>query len=270
MLPSLAPAFLALLSLLAQGQDPWPAPDLELQRGLARLLASDTQATRTEAFEFLRSNAGAKHARLVQQLMVWSERSRDTDTGMLPGIVQAELALPATDVVEALLPLLASEESARRALVAGVLAQYEDQDVLRGADFSIYRPYLRTEAAPALVRHLYATDPDAALLTLLFTQVPDLAEQRPLLLAQHELADLRWRLRHGFLARGTLERDAPAALAALRQLSTHARPWARLAAATLAAEEPSLRTVARLELLADDPDALVRATARAALTPAGR
>ena len=38
---------------------------------------------------------------------------------------------------------------------------------------------------------------------------------------------------------------APAAVAALGTLATHARPWARLAAATLAAEEPALRGAAR-------------------------
>lgn len=262
---SLVPALLALLPTFAQVQDPWPAPDPALQGGLERLLESDTPATRAAAFESLRANAGAGHARLVQQLMLWSERSRDTDTGMLPGIVHAELAIPATDVVEALLPLLASDEPARRAAVARVLSEFEDHDNLRGADFSLYRPYLRGEAPPALVRHLFATDPDAALLTLLLVQVTEPAEQRPLLLAQHELADLRWRVRHGFLARATLERDAPAATAALTLLATHARPWARLAAATLAAEEPALRGAARLDLLATDLDPLVRSTARAAL-----
>ncbi|MEQ1895346.1 MAG: hypothetical protein ABL998_22635, partial [Planctomycetota bacterium] len=190
MLPSLVPALLLLLTPFAQGQDPWPAPDPELQRGFERLLASDTVPTRTAAFEFLRANAGARHVRLVQQLLLWSERSRDTDTGMLPGIVHAELAIPAADVVEALLPLLASEDPARRAELAGVLSEFEDHDLLRGADFSIYRPYLRRDAPPALVRHLFASDADAALLTLLLVQATDPLEQRPLLLAQHELADL--------------------------------------------------------------------------------
>jgi len=265
MLPSLLAALLALLPTFTRSQDPWPAADAELQRGFERLLASDTPASRTAAFDFLRANAGPRHARLIQQLMLWSELSRDTDTGLLPGIVHAELALPATDVIEALLPLLASEEPARRAALARVLSEYEGHDSLRGADFSLYRPYLRSEAPSALVRHLFATDPDAALLTLLFVQATEPVEQRPLLLAQHELADLRWRLRHGFLARATLERDAPAAMAALALLATHARPWARLAAATLAAEEPALRGAARLDLLATDPDPLVRSTARAAL-----
>lgn len=264
MLPSHLAALFALLSNLAPAQDPWPAPDPEVQRGLERLLASDTPTARAAAFEFLRANAGERHGRIVPQLMLWSERSRDTDTGMLPGIVHAELAIPPVDVVAALLPLLASEDPARRAALGRVLSEFEDHDSLRGADFSIYRPWLRSEAAPPLVRHLFATDADAALLTLILAQVPDVAEQRPLLLAQHELADLRWRVRHGFLARATLERDAPAAVAALGLLATHARPWARLAAATLAAEEPALRGAARLELLSEDPDPLVRATARAA------
>jgi len=264
MFQCLTPALLALLAPLAQVQDPWPAPDPELQRGLERLLASDTPATRAAAFDFLRANAGARHARLVPQLMLWSERSRETDTGMLPGIVQAELAIPAEDVVAALVPMLASEDPARRAALGRVLSEYEDHDNLRGADFAIYWPYLRPEAPPALVRHLFATDADAALLTLVLLQATDPVEQRPLLLAQHELADLRWRVRHGFLARATLERDAPAAAAALTELASHARPWARLAAATLAAEEPTLRGAARLERLVDDPAPLVRATARAA------
>lgn len=264
MFPSLLPVLLALLPTLAQGQDPWPTPEPELQRGFERLLASDTPASRAAAFEFLRANAGARHARLVPQLMLWSERSRETDTGMLPGIVHAELAIPAEDVVAALVPLLASEDPARRAALGRVLSQFEDHDLLRGADFALYRPYLRDEAPPPLVRHLFATDPDAALLTLLLVQATEPAEQRALLLAQHELADLRWRVRHGFLARATLERDAPAGVDALTLLATHTRPFARLAAATLAAEEPALHGAARLELLAEDPDALVRATARAA------
>jgi hypothetical protein len=257
---------LALVPFLGTPQDPWPAPDPELQRGFERVLASATPDERAAAFAFLRANAGARHERLVPQLMLWSERSRETDTGLLPGIVHAELAIPAEDVVAALVPLLASEDPARRAALGRVLSEHEDHDLLRGADFSLYRPWLRPEAAPApgLVRHLFATDPDAALLTLLLAQVADASEQRALLLAQHELADLRWRLRHGFLARATLERDAPSALAALTELATHSRPFARLAAATLALEEPTLRGPARLELLTEDPDPLVRATARAA------
>lgn len=46
---------------------------------------------------------------------------------------------------------------------------------------------------------------------------------------------------------------------------TLARLTLRLAAATLAAEEPALRGAARLDALAADPDPLVRSSARAAL-----
>ena len=164
------------------------------------------------------------------------------------------------------MPLLESPDRALRQALDGVLSEYEDRSIDRGASFSIYRAFLERpegELSLGLVRHLVETDPGAALLALARAQVSDPSELRSLLWAEHEVADVLWKLRFGFVEREELASRAPEALAQLDFLSRHPRWWARLCAAEVAGLEPALRSAARMEELGRDDHPLVRDAALA-------
>ena len=249
---------LAGLTLAVLPQEAAPRPDPALQDGLRRVLQAATPEAQRAALDFLRANAGPAHARLVPQVFLFLEAARETREAMLAGFVMAELAVPPADAVAALVPMLATDDAGRRAALGRVLSEYEDPSLDRGSDFSVYRPFLEAEPPPGLVRHLYEADPDAALLALTRAQVREQAELRALLLAGHELADLRWRLLHGFLPRADLPGAAAGRAASLELLAHHPRWWARCAALQLAREEPGLRALLPLEALASDAHPLVR------------
>src|SRR5262245_54030396 len=237
-------------------------PDPAVQAGIRRLLAAASLEEQSAALDSLRAGAGAEHELLVQQLFLFSEHATDTREAMVLGVVLQRLAVPAQHVVRALVPLLESGDVALRAAVGNVLSEYEHLSVDRGADFSVYRPLLEQGLALGLVRHLFETDPGAALLALARVQVTDPAELRALLWAEHEVADVLWKLRFGFRERADLRQSEPEALAQLDLLARHPRWWARYYAARVGSLEPALAV--RTEELRRDEHALVREAASAA------
>lgn len=243
------------------GREVLPRPDPALQAGIRRLLAAASPEDQRLALEALRAGAGPAHELLVPQLFLFSAQATDTREAMLLGIVLQRLAIPAEHVIRALVPLLESPDGALRRDIGNVLSEYEQRSVERGADFAVYRPLLEQALAPGLVRHLFETDPGAALLVLLRVQVTDPAELRPLLWAEHEVADVLWKLRHGFLAPEELARAAPGVLAELDFLARHPRWWARLYAARIGRQVPVVAV--RREELRRDEHALVREAAGA-------
>jgi len=237
-------------------------PDQRMQDHIQRVLDAATAEDQEAALDVLSANAGAQHERLVRELFFFSEAADSTREGMLLGVVLDRLRIPPAHVIAALVPLLETDDPARRAEVGGVLAEYEDLSIDRGANFDAYRPLLERELPVGLVRHLYATDADAALLTLMRARMHDRAEVRALLQAQHVIAELRWQLRFGFLARADLPQEAsPAVLDALGFLAGHEAWWVRLGAARLAEDQPALAAAAQLERLATDEHRLVREVA---------
>ena len=239
-------AFMTLVLALSAGaqqtpREALPRPDPSIQTGIRRLLAAGSPEDQRAALEALAAT--------------------DTREAMALGFVLERLAVPELHVVRALVPLLESDDAGARAAVAGVLSEYEHLSVDRGADFSVYRPLLQQGLPLGLVRHLFETDPGAALLALTRVQVRDLAELRALLWAEHEVADVLWKLRLGFLAREDLARDEPEALAQLDLLARHPRWWVRLYAARIGGLEPALAV--RSEELRRDEHALVREAAGA-------
>jgi hypothetical protein len=256
-------AFTARALPAAQQATVLPRPDPALQAAIRKVTAPRDEADQASALAELRERAGPAHAALVPQLFLFSFGANDTREGMALGVVLDALAVPAGDVVRALVPLLESEDPAVRAEVGNVLSEYEDRSIERGPDFGVYRPYLEGEPPVGLVRHLFEVDPGAALLALARAQVREPTELRALVWAEHEIADVVWKLRRGFRTGAELARTEPEALEQLALLARHPRWWARLHAARTAADEPALRTAVSLDELANDPHPLVRATASA-------
>lgn len=245
-------------------RDALPQPDPAMQASLRGVLGASSAEDQRRMLEALRAKAGQAHELLVPQLFWFSQQATDTREAMLLGFVLAELRIPAEHVVRALAPMLEADDRALRAALGNVLCEYEHRSIERGADFTPYRALLEQGLAPGLVRHLYATDPGAALLAVARADVRDPAELRALLWAEHAVADALWKLRHGFLAPGELARAAPEALAQVEFLARHPRWWARLYAAQIAGQEPAMVPEARLEELRRDEHPLVREVAAAA------
>ena len=235
---------------------PRPAP--ALQSAIRAVLDAPDPGARRAALDALSEGGGEHHALLVPQLLAFSQQATDTREAMALGVIAAALPIPPRDVVGALVPQLESSDAAWRAAVDGVLSEYEDRSLDRGASFSIYASYLAQEPPLGLVRHLFDVDPDAALLALARAQVTDAAELRGLLWAQHESADALWKLRFGFLAPAELARAEPEAVAQLRFLARHAHWWARLYAAAVARAQPALAALLPMDELARDGHPLVR------------
>jgi hypothetical protein len=254
-----------VLALFAGAQQTAPEaplrPDPAFQAGISRLLAAQSPEEQRVALAALEAGAGPEHRSLVQQLFLFTLAATDTREAMVLGVVLKRLDVPEAHVVGALVPLLESGDAGERAALGNVLSEYEHLSVERGADFSVYRPLLEQGLAPGLVRHLFETDPDAALLAVLRVQVSDLAELRSILWAEHEVADAVWKLRFGFVAREEAAQGAPEALAQLDFLAGHPRWWARLYAARIGNLEPALAV--RVEELRKDEHALVREAAGA-------
>ncbi|MSR62886.1 MAG: hypothetical protein EXS08_10630 [Planctomycetes bacterium] len=258
-------AALLLLTGIASAQkvapEKLPAADATLQAGLQRLLDAPSAAEQRQAFEFLRANAGAAHARLVPQLFRLAQLATDTREAMLEGVVLAELQVPADDVIHALVPLFDGADAALRAALGGVLSEYEERSGEHGADFSVYRALLAAGPSDGFVRYLLETDPGAGFLALtraVHWDPADPRELRALLWAEHAVADALWKRSHGFVSADQLARATPEAVTQLGVLARHPRWWARLYALQVAADEAGLRSALPLELLAHDENAQVR------------
>lgn len=246
-----------------------PQADPAQLAAIRAVLDAATLDGRAAALAALRAGAGARHERLVPELFRLLQQATDTREGMAFGVLIEALPIPPEHVVEALLPWLESEDVALRAAVGNVFAEYEDRSPDRGASFTVYRPFLARGAPLGLVRHLFATDPGAALLAFARLEVREGDELRALLWAEHSLADALWRFHFASSPPADFERAEPEAVAQLAVLASHPRWWARLAAVELGLREPVLRARLPLEALARDGHALVRERAALALQ-AGR
>jgi hypothetical protein len=255
---------------LAHRQDPVPARDPALQDTIRKALHAADEQQLADSLASLRRIGGADPSALVLQLFLFSKDATDTREAMAFGGLADLLRIPAQDIVAALVPLLESSDPALRRSVGDVLSEFEHRSAERGADFSVYRPLLESRIAsgagvpPGLVRHMYAIDPGAAFLLLLRVQVKDVEEQRPLLWAEHAVADVVWKQRFGFLAPDVVE---PAAAEELRMLARHPHWWARLYAAQISSRHRGFRDPALVEELRRDPHPLVQDVARAIEPP---
>ena len=239
--------------------EPLLRPDPAVQAGIRRLLDAQSPDEQRAALAALEAGAGPEHRLLVQQLFLFTRAATDTREAMILGVVLARLDVPGEHVVGALVPLLESGDAELRAALGNVLSEYEHRSVDRGADFSVYRPMLERGLPLGLVRHLFETDPGAALLAVARVQVTDAAELRTLLWAEHEVADALWKLRYGFLSREEVARREPGAFAEIDALAGSPHWWARLYAARIGRLEPALAM--HTEELRADEHVLVREAA---------
>lgn len=204
---------------------------------------------------------------LVPQLIHYSAHARATHDGMAAGVIIERLRIRPDVVIRALVPYLGAPDEAFDASIRRVLGGYEGRTAERGADFSIYRdliePDLRAGRIPPaeLVEYLFEADAGAALLLLMRAgglREPD--RIRPILWAEHTIADTLWKQRYGFLAEDETE---PAAVDQLAMLARHEAWWARRYAVEIMRSHAEFRSEVLLVRLENDEVSLVRDAARA-------
>jgi hypothetical protein len=232
--------------------------DEAVQSDLAALAAPGDAAQRANAFERLQKMADQQPAHLVRQFVWYQSRARGERASHIAGAVIAELNLPKATVVAATLPLLESNDPLLVEQAGNVLGGYENRSAGRPPDFSTYRERIaraRRNAAAlprGLVAYMYRSHPGAGLLTMMRAMgVREPSALKEILWGEHQVAEVLWKWRYGFLERGQVD---PAAQTELKRLSRHTAWWVRLYVVAIMEQHAALRDAAVLERLRNDTD----------------
>jgi len=241
-------------------------PDAAYQAALADVAAAPDRAGMDAAVSRVVSMNEGNLARLVPQL-VWhaAKRPPSASAPSVVGHVFKRLADVKHGVVAALAPLLDDADTAIREVTRDLLRGYEDRSALRPPDFSAYHAILEADVRggrplqASLIAHMYASDSGAALLTVMrATQLRKPEEIKPILWAEHVVADLMWRRQFGFAEKNAVD---PAAVRELDKLSQHKAWWARLYAAEIIRVHPELGSQAMHDRLKKDVNVVVQQAA---------
>jgi len=248
------------------------APDGVFQAAIARVEKAVTPDDARQQMDALLSLGERDQANLIGQLLWYSARHvGDRRARAMVGRAFRQIAAPKDVVVTALVAHMDDRDAAVRSDVRELLKKYEDRSATRPPDFSTYRAIIEDdvrrgrEPRASLIEWMYQSDEGAAVHAMLRAyQLRDPAEIKPILWAEHVVADLLWKQRYGFLAPNATD---PAALQQVEAMSRHPRWWARLYAAEVIRRHPELATPGAIDRLAADGNALVRASALAVKAP---
>lgn len=241
-------------------------PDATYQAALSELAAAPDQATfDIQMDQFVRRHKDDTD-RLIPQLMWYSARNSGnakSNANAVVGRVLARLSAPREVIVSALAPQLDNKDEAILSNVRNLLRGLEDHSATRPPDFSAYRAIIEAdtragrEPQTSLVRFMYDSDPGVALQTMVRAcQLRDPDEIKPILWAEHVVAELFWKRRYGFVERDFVDGATQAEIA---RLSIHPRWWVRLYAAAIVAAHPELGSPDVERRLKADADTRVRA-----------
>lgn len=238
---------------------------------LSDLATAQDDAAFDAGMRRLRGLARDDLAAFTGQLLTFAARdARDPRPRALAGRVLHRLDVSKHALTAALVPLLDDPNPDVRSLARDLLAGLEDRSPARPPDFSAYHALVEAdfragrEPRASLFRLMYESDAGLALLTLArASQLRRPEELKPILWAEHVVADLLWKRRFGFLPPKGVE---PAAVEQVARMARHDRWWARLYAAHVLARHPELGDAALVAQLAADGHALVREAIRSAAT----
>ncbi len=240
-------------------------PDARYQAAFEAVASAANTAQLDERLKELEALAGGNHAPLVEQLLHYLAHTNDPRANPVAGLMLKRLDVPAHSAVAVLAPQLSTADAAIVDRARELLRHYEDRSAGRPPDFSGYRAFVesqvraRREPSYELVRFMYDSDPGVALLTLMRGyQLREPGEIRPILWAEHVVADLLWRRQHGFLKPDAVE---PAALEQLSALLRHRDWWVRVYVLEMLRRHPELRTEALVQNLQKDDHPRIRGEA---------
>lgn len=241
------------------------AADEAVQTAISQIAESQNLAQRQAAFERIAAVNQATSERLVQQLVYFAARARDTKQAMAVGAIVRRLEISEETMARALAPCLESRDLEIAKSARGILCGLEKRSPDRRPDFSLYRGLLeervrnRRELPMPLVRYMYEADPGMALLTLMRAlQVREPEQIKRILWAEHMVSDVLWKQKFGFLKPNEVE---AAAIEQLKSLSTHESWWVRLYVAEIMLQQPAFRRAELLTVLAGDSNQAVREAA---------
>lgn len=242
------------------------APIANYQDSFERLAKAADRASFDAEMARLVDLIDADQSTAVEQLL-WYSTKHDprAKTPALVGRVIKIIGVSNEAMIRALVPHLDNVDSELRERAARWLVGCEDHSAVRPPDFSTYRTIIEEdiranrEPQTTLVRHMFQSDASTALLTMVrASQLRDPAEIKPILWAEHTVADLQWKRRFGFVGPRDISNEA---VAELEKLSRHARWWVRLYAAEIVTSNPELAAPRVMERLQSDENNAVRETA---------
>lgn len=241
-----------------------PGVDEAYQSAIARVGEAKDRAALADAIDRVVALDRGDKSKLVAQLFHYRTMNESiAATQAVVGHVFKRLEDDKPSVVAALVPYLDDESSQWRQYARSLLRGYEDGSAVRLPNYSIYHAILEVdfragrEPRASLVKFMYEGDPGVALLTMMrASQMRDPAELKPILWAEHVVADLLWRRQFGFVKVDAVEQPV---VSELDKLSRHKAWWARLYVAQTIRVHPELGTQAMRERLAGDANDVVRA-----------
>jgi hypothetical protein len=248
-------------------------PDPVIQEALHDVARNRSMEDVEAAVDILREEGGERFAHLIPQLIYYEIHGQRTpeEALIVPSIIK-HLGIRNSDIARGLIPLVGKCEPETERAVRGFLRETENRGAAPSPDFVLYRGYIEYELRNSrelprdLVLYLTETEPGLALMTLMRSVIQyDPKQTRPILWAEHQVADVLWKWRHDFLERDKVE---DAAVEALRELSHHPRWWARLYVAEIMRQYPAFRADDLMAALIEDPDPSVTTVALSLLTDA--
>ena len=160
---TLGAAFLYVAA--AQGAEPGQVADL--QEEIHRAIDAESETELDGALAALRARADEDHGILIQQLFRFLRASTSTAEAMAFGAIREALSIRDEHVINALVPLLETDDEEELAALGGVLSEFEGHSPGGAPDFAVYEPFLRAASPPrGLLRHMNRIDPNAASLAL--------------------------------------------------------------------------------------------------------
>jgi hypothetical protein len=237
--------------------------DAPLQAAIQSFAAASNRAEADARLARIRTLCDRDHGRLIDQLLLYDATCGNAENAKsCVGLILEDARIPKEAAVTALVVHLDNANPSIQRMVCSLLHGYEDGSATRPPDFSTYRTIIETavragkEPSDSLVKFMYETDPGTALLTMMRGyQLRDPNEMKPILWAEHVIADMFWKRQFGFLA----PQEAPAAAVnELDTLSRHERWWVRLYVAELLYYHPELRRPEMFDRLREDRHAVVR------------
>lgn len=245
-------------------------PDPLIQSAIRGLVIRESGEAFMEHLGVLREESGESFERLIPQLLYFSIRAEGMEEGIIAGFIIEQLEILDWQLVHALIPYLGTGDPKVEKQVRDWLGGTEDPSASRPRDYSQYRTFIQVrvqkgeELPRSLIHYMYDSEPGTAVVMLMRAHVGDNPkEKRPILWAEHLVADVLWKWKHGFLKRGVVE---PEAVEALWDLSDHPRWWARLYVAEIMRQHPPFRTDELIAVLLTDPDESVRSVVTSFVT----
>lgn len=245
------------------------SPDAGVQAAIMRIeKAAGRDDARRQIDELAAAFEGDPAGLIGQMLWHSARHAGEPRSRAVVGQILRRLAAPKRVVVTSLVTHLDDRDAAIRGDAREMLKGYENRSATRPPDFSTYGAIIEEdvragrEPRASLVQLMFESDAGAALTTMARGyQLRDPAEIKPILWAEHVVADLMWRRRFGFVGPRAVE---PAATREIEAMSRHPRWWARLYAAEIVRANPELGTAGVVDRLAGDGNGLVRSVAMAA------